>query len=206
MAPPKGRQKRGELRRKAILEAAVELFGRNGFHGTSLADIAGRVEITAPAIYHHFSSKEELLQAVISAFDREYQETWEELTQVGGLVALRRLPEMTARLAAHQELTRLLAVLGAENLTEAGVAHQYFVKRYRLARRWVAGLIRTGQDRGEINADVDAEVKAAQIVALQSGLLNQHLLDPRRVPLETLYADFIETVVHDIGVQAKVPA
>jgi len=52
--------------RDRILEVALELFGRQGYAGTSIRDIAERMEMTKAAVYYHFRSKEELLADVLS--------------------------------------------------------------------------------------------------------------------------------------------
>src|SRR5262245_47964357 len=46
---------------KAIVDAAIDVFGRHGYHGTSIRDIAERAGLSSAALYHHFSSKQDLL-------------------------------------------------------------------------------------------------------------------------------------------------
>lgn len=62
-------QQRGVQRRRAILDAAIDLFGRQGYQGTGLSAIAQEAGITASAIIHHFGSKEGLLRAVLDEHD-----------------------------------------------------------------------------------------------------------------------------------------
>lgn len=57
-----------EKTRSSIIEAGLKLFGANGYHGTSVGDIAKAARITKGAFYHHFQSKEELLLLI----HREY--------------------------------------------------------------------------------------------------------------------------------------
>ena len=52
--------------RERILEVALELFGRQGYEGTSIRDIAERMGMTKAAVYYHFPSKEELLADVLT--------------------------------------------------------------------------------------------------------------------------------------------
>lgn len=202
MPPLKGqKQIRGEARRREIVDAAAELFGRTGYHGTSLSAIAERANITAPGLLHHFRSKDSLVQAVVDELDLADRERWSELTELGGIEALRRLPEMTVRLSQQGELVRVLAVVGAESLDPDAVTHAFFVRRYRIARRWISGLIRVGQRRGEIRSDVDATTTAAQVVAMQNGLLQQRLLDPGRVDVGALYTAYMDMLVRDIAME-----
>ena len=63
--------------RDAILTAALALFSRKGFEGTSMRDIAGEVGITQGAIYKHFKSKDDVLDAICARMeqsDREHAE------------------------------------------------------------------------------------------------------------------------------------
>lgn len=52
--------------REKILAAALDLFARNGFHSTSIAQVAAKAGISKGLIYNYFSSKEELLQAIFT--------------------------------------------------------------------------------------------------------------------------------------------
>ena len=49
------------MTREGILEAAARIFGEKGFHATSMQDIADAVNLQKASIYHHFSSKQEIL-------------------------------------------------------------------------------------------------------------------------------------------------
>jgi AcrR family transcriptional regulator len=51
--------------RDEILEAAVQIFSQKGFHATSMQDIAQSVNLQKASLYHHISSKQEILVAVL---------------------------------------------------------------------------------------------------------------------------------------------
>jgi AcrR family transcriptional regulator len=53
--------------RERILAIAGELFGRQGYAGTSIADISSRLGTSKAAIYYHFASKKEILDAIIAS-------------------------------------------------------------------------------------------------------------------------------------------
>jgi AcrR family transcriptional regulator len=65
MARKKNAQPRNT--REAILQAAYESFLENGYHGTSMRDIARRAKFTVAAAYNHFKNKEQLYVAVLHA-------------------------------------------------------------------------------------------------------------------------------------------
>ncbi|MEV7694241.1 TetR/AcrR family transcriptional regulator [Microbacterium sp. NPDC089189] len=52
--------------RERLLSVAAELFGRNGLAGTSLQMIADRLGVSKPAIYHHFRSRDDIVEALMS--------------------------------------------------------------------------------------------------------------------------------------------
>ena len=60
--------KTAEERRKEILEAADELFGLKGFGGTSTNDILEKVGIARGTLYHHFKSKNDIIDALIEQY------------------------------------------------------------------------------------------------------------------------------------------
>ncbi|HSO13459.1 MAG TPA: TetR/AcrR family transcriptional regulator [Anaerolineales bacterium] len=49
------------MTRQDILEAAAQVFRQKGFHGASMNDIAGAVNLQKASLYHHVSSKQEIL-------------------------------------------------------------------------------------------------------------------------------------------------
>jgi len=55
-------------RRNEILNAADELFGQKGFDGTSTNDILEKVGIARGTLYHHFKSKEDIMDALIERY------------------------------------------------------------------------------------------------------------------------------------------
>jgi AcrR family transcriptional regulator len=59
---------KGEQTRAKLLEAAHELFLRQGFHGTSMRQIADRAGLAVGGIYNHFQDKEEIFAAVLDAY------------------------------------------------------------------------------------------------------------------------------------------
>ena len=66
--------------RNQIVEAADQLFYRQGYEHTSFADIADAVQISRGNFYHHFRSKDDILDAVINARlanTRRMLERWE---------------------------------------------------------------------------------------------------------------------------------
>jgi AcrR family transcriptional regulator len=51
-------------KREAVLQTAAELFLEKGFNRTSMNDVAERLNITKPALYHYFSNKDDVLLGI----------------------------------------------------------------------------------------------------------------------------------------------
>lgn len=66
------RQAGAEEKRRLILDAAVKVFARNGFHTSRVGDIAEEAGVAHGLLYHYFSSKDEVLETV-------FRENWGEL-------------------------------------------------------------------------------------------------------------------------------
>jgi AcrR family transcriptional regulator len=82
----------GASTRDRILDVALDLFTDQGFDGTSMREIAERLDITKPSIYYHFASKEDILMALHMRMH--------ELSKA----ALARLPGQTVTLQAWGSL------------------------------------------------------------------------------------------------------
>ena len=65
-----GRPSKAEARdtRREILDASLELFAESGFFGTSMRQIARAVGVRESALYHHFPSKDAILEALLEEF------------------------------------------------------------------------------------------------------------------------------------------
>src|SRR6185312_6158820 len=79
-------------RREQILDVAVQVFARNGFHGTSMNDIADAAGVTKPVLYQHFDSKQALYLALVEEVGRRL---------------LAAITKATAGAASGREMTEL---------------------------------------------------------------------------------------------------
>lgn len=59
------KQTKGEVTRLAVENAAISLFLEQGYHATSMRQIAKRAHLALGGIYNHFSSKDEIFEAII---------------------------------------------------------------------------------------------------------------------------------------------
>ena len=59
------KQTKGEVTRLAMEDAAISLFLEQGYHATSMRQIAERAGLALGGIYNHFASKDEIFEAII---------------------------------------------------------------------------------------------------------------------------------------------
>ena len=64
--------------KERILETALELFAQNGYLGTSMNDIAGRLGFTKATLYKHYTSKQEILESIVERMNKTDYERAEE--------------------------------------------------------------------------------------------------------------------------------
>lgn len=125
MAKPSGTKRR-------IQEAARELFAEKGVQATSLQEIADRLGITKPALYYHFSSREELVRSIVQPLidDGEaFLHEQEALSEVDARTLLEGYFDF--HYARRQEIVFLLAELNT--LVKLGLIDLVVAWRDRLA-------------------------------------------------------------------------
>jgi AcrR family transcriptional regulator len=148
----------GVERQRQILEAAVRVFARNGYHTSRVADVAAEAGVAHGLVYHYFSSKEALLEAV-------FRETWEGL-----LEALRRV-EASGE-PAREQLRQTAAIVlrtwrrdpDLIRVLVREVARSPQLQAQADDVGEVLGVIERivarGQEAGELRADLDARLSA----------------------------------------------
>ena len=137
------------MTRDDILEAAAQVFRQKGFHGASMADIAEAVNLQKASLYHHVSSKQEILFELL---DRALELLFERISPLVNmdLPADERLCRMILEyLQILAENTDLSAVLLFEHRSLDGRQHARHVpsrdKFEALWREVLADGVRTKQ-------------------------------------------------------------
>ncbi|MCV7204724.1 TetR family transcriptional regulator [Mycolicibacterium peregrinum] len=99
--------------RDRLVEAAVRLFTRHGFAGTSLQMIADELGFTKAAIYYHFRTREQLLTAVLDPLLEQMQQIVEEAESLRGVYnRADRMVRGYVDLAVHNRA--MVSVLGTD--------------------------------------------------------------------------------------------
>jgi AcrR family transcriptional regulator len=186
----RGGYAKGRERRDAILVAANEVFATRGFRGASLATIAKRVGMSEPGLLHHFASKEELLLELLKLRDQHDDERIAEARAAHAHV-LDVLLELCRQNEERPGIVRLFTILAAESVDDDHPAHDWFLARYGERRSILTDRLANAQREGTVDADLDPESVASQILAMFDGLQLQWLLDPEAVDMTAVFEDFL---------------
>ena len=142
-------------KRRQILDAAVRVFARQGFHATRVSDIADEAGVAYGLVYHYFSSKDEvlselfverwsLLLAAIEEADGAGGSHRERLAAVAGFIvdSYRHDPE----------LMKVIIVEVTRAANSFGLTHLELIRR---AYQSIAKIVADGQEAGAFRADID---------------------------------------------------
>ncbi|MDB4949930.1 MAG: DNA-binding transcriptional regulator, AcrR family [Gemmatimonadetes bacterium] len=164
---------KGEQTRERILEKAAVLFNRQGFAGSSMADVMHATGLRKGGIYRHFESKEAL---ALEAFDHAVQRV-----RVRFVAALRDRHDAVARLRAIVGVFREYAVdppmpggcpvMNTAIETDDGNP-ELRARARAVMEEWRAMVRRTverGQERGEVRPEVDGDALASVCISLLEG-------------------------------------
>ncbi len=167
------RQIQSEQTRQQIIETAARLFARNGFHGTSMANLTAATGLTKGAFYHHFESKDDLFFAVVQSV----REKWVKAVGERVIQAPNALDQLAILLDSHAHLlcqepvlclviTGLTAELEESNPRYVTALHGVYLGFID----FIEGIIRDGQSKQQVRNDVDARLAALNIVGLLRGI------------------------------------
>ena len=145
-------------RRRELVEAAVRVFARKGFHGSRVGDIAEEAGVAHGLLYHYFRSKDEVLETI-------FRDAWQRLTIEtdrieASEIALREQLRRFARIYLGSWLVtpELIAVLVREIARSPAVGSQ--VGEVRGVFLSLMRMIEAARERGEVRADCNALLAA----------------------------------------------
>jgi AcrR family transcriptional regulator len=133
-----------KVTREEILEAAICLFNQNGYHATSMQDIARAVAIKKPSLYHHFDSKEAILLAILESGVTYLIEDIDAVVRSG----LDSASKLRAAVRAHAQLLATHPGAAAIFLREDRGLGEDYMQEYVAKRDRVEHLLRAIIEQG----------------------------------------------------------
>ena len=164
-------------KRRQILEAAIRVFARQGFHSTRVSDIADEAGVAYGLVYHYFKSKDEvlnelfterwsLLLAAIEEADQSEATDRAKLEAVAGFIidSYRHDPELMKVIIV--EVTRAANSFGRTHLPEI-----------RRAYESIANIVAAGQENGAFRRDIDPAFASMSFYGAIEQLLSGWIFD-----------------------------
>jgi TetR/AcrR family transcriptional regulator, fatty acid metabolism regulator protein len=142
-------------KRRQILDAAVRVFARQGFHSSRVSDIADEAGVAYGLVYHYFNSKEQVLNEL-------FTERWSlllaaiEETEGNGASPRERLDAVAAFIVdSYRHDPELMKVIIVEVTRAANSFGRTHLTEIRNAYDEIAKIVAEGQGQGVFRNDVD---------------------------------------------------
>lgn len=160
---------------QSVLRAAVHVFNLHGYDATSMGNVAEILGISRSALYHHFTSKGDLLkmaldQALIALEDILVQPEANDGTAAERLNFV--VQQMVVVLANQMPAVTLLLRLRGNTAVECDA-----LDRRRAIEAVLVQLVSLGKDEGSIRSDVDSRSAGRLLIGLVNSLVDWY--DPR---------------------------
>jgi TetR/AcrR family transcriptional regulator, fatty acid metabolism regulator protein len=145
-------------RRRQILDAAVKVFARSGFHRARVGDIAEEAGVAYGLVYHYFRSKEELLETI-------FRDTWTQMlarvreVEALGVDASEQVRQVTALLLRTWRRDPDLVRVLVREVTRSQHVQQE-IEEIAEAMKALERIIERGQARGEFRPQIDPRLAA----------------------------------------------
>lgn len=166
--------RKGEQTRAAILDAALDLAGRDGLEGLTIGLLAERMQMSKSGVFAHFGSREDLQVEVV----REYHRRFEQEVFFPSVAEPRGLPRLRAMLSRwfekriHEVMTGCIYISGAveyDDRADNPVREQLVAS----VTMWRAALLRAisqAIDEGHLRRDTDPALMLFELYSVTLGL------------------------------------
>ena len=184
---PRITAERRAANRAAIIAGARRCFSRDGFHQTSMPDIAAAAAVSTGAPYRYFASKEEiilrvagdafevLLAPLIRLVDRGDAVTVAELLgEVVSTLGAEHVVDDADETVPVEELLRCTVQAWAELLRHDALRAEA-TKGFERARGLLATALHRGREQGAVAGDLDIDSATRMIMALLHGVVLQRV-------------------------------
>ena len=142
-------------KRRQILDAAIHVFARQGFHATRVSDIADEAGVAYGLVYHYFRSKDEVL-------DELFVERWslllaaiEEADRTGESPRAKLAAVASFIVDSYRHNPELMKVIIVEVTRAANSFGRTHLEQIRRAYESIAKIVADGQQEGAFRRDVD---------------------------------------------------
>ena len=149
----------GGGRREELLRIAGELFARRGFRNTTVRDIADAAGILSGSLYHHFDSKESMVDVLLDGFQTELFATYDEIVASDRSPVEKIEAVVRASFAAIDQHHSEVAIFQNDaTYLSSFERFGYLAQRNARFRDLWSGLLKDAMAAGELRADLDVDL------------------------------------------------
>ena len=147
-------------RREEILAIAAELFASKGFKNTTVRDIADAAGILSGSLYHHFDSKEAIVDEILSTFQEELFGRYEQILASSDDARTKLEAGVRTSFEAIDKHPHEVAIFQneADYLVANFERFAYLNDRNRQSRDFWIALLTSGVESGVLRQDLDVEL------------------------------------------------
>lgn len=180
----KKRRSREETRQK-LLDAALQVFARNGYERATVDEIVREAGFSKGAFYVHFETKEDLFWEMLEERITAQQEMFRQVVDPSLSVAEneRRILEQAFNMSAHPLGPAVILEFTAHGMRNDKVREQ-LARMYERWHTFVAETLTAGRELGVVRNDIDLTLLASTIMALFEGSMIQSHFAPDNLRLD----------------------
>lgn len=191
------------ITRQTILDAALAVFGSQGYSAATLEDIAQEAGVTRGAIYWHFANKAELYNTLMTTYSTRGAEITQQVVAEGGSLdeILKRIFIRLLTAVENEEKLRAvmeLYLFKTEVNEELMEGRQQQIQAGQALVANIASALREGIQTGILRADLDPTDMARGFMALQNGAIQLWLIAPEAFSLSQVAETLAEIYINGI--------
>ena len=151
-----------------LLRHASEAFYEQGYHGTTVRDIAARVGVTVPALYYHHENKAAILVAVLNAAMADLLPRGEAAVADGQGDPVQEISNLVESIGLHMTVRARLAALDSEYRYLAADVRSGYADLRKRNELLMRSVVERGVERGAFVVEDSAEATRAILGMLQA--------------------------------------
>jgi TetR/AcrR family transcriptional regulator, cholesterol catabolism regulator len=186
-------------RRVEILNVAMEIFAERGVKATTVREIGNQAGILSGSLYHHFGSKLDIVDAILSQFCDDILEHYKRIAtaDASAVERLRMLARYAFSLVEDQPHALMMFYSEGRQLVATEPRFSYLADfDHKIERHWTS-LIKAGAADGELRRDVDPKL-VYRIVRDSIGGAVHWFRPSRSRTIEDTADDFIDLLLQGL--------
>lgn len=185
-----------------LLNAAMKLFVKKGYKGSSVAEITKDAGLTRGALYCHFETKEHLAREIIKLFEEKYLDKMIAYVEKEGGSPSQKFEKMMRFnvwfAGEHPDLCLFMTVISAEMVGSRNRLEPYLKSVYRKWSEFITGILKDGKRIGAFKREINPQMMAWVIIGVHDGVLLQKEMNRETIDLHAYTKQFRSLVISGV--------